>query len=138
MERTCRKCGEAKEMDLFKRDKTCANGYRHTCVACFRAEQSLRHHSSKNDPAYRALLTRNRRKHDLKRKYGLTPEQADKMIADGCAICGRQQGRRLAIDHCHKTGRVRGALCTSCNNGIGLFRDSQELLKRAADYLLSS
>lgn len=43
--------------------------------------------------------------------------------------------RRLATDHCHKTGKVRGLLCGACNRGIGLFRDNPKLLRIAAKYL---
>jgi hypothetical protein len=127
-------------MDQFKPDKTCANGYRHSCLECFRAEQSARHRAGKGSAEYMAKKALARRKHDLKRKYGLTTEQADAMLGNskGCAICGAQQNRRLSIDHCHATGKVRGALCAKCNNGLGLFMDSPKLLKRAANYLLST
>ena len=55
-----------------------------------------------------------------------------------CAICGIHQdslNKRLCIDHCHKTNRIRGLLCTSCNAGIGNLRESIELLKNSIDYL---
>jgi hypothetical protein len=42
---------------------------------------------------------------------------------------------RLNVDHCHVTGKVRGILCNSCNNGLGRFRDNPDLLLKAADYL---
>jgi hypothetical protein len=55
----------------------------------------------------------------LKRRYGITPEQYDKMLerqGGKCAICRRPPGaKRLAVDHDHKTKRVRGALCYICN-----------------------
>lgn len=73
------------------------------------------------------------------KKYGLTPEQFQEMLKrqdSKCAICGNhQQYRQLSIDHCHKTGKVRGLLCTSCNRGIGYFYDSPYRLKNAAKYL---
>lgn len=41
----------------------------------------------------------------------------------------------MAIDHCHKTGRVRAALCNRCNVGLGLFLDDIDLLRAATTYL---
>jgi hypothetical protein len=57
-----------------------------------------------------------------------------------CAICGEKDpvGKRLAIDHDHETGRVRGLLCTRCNPGLGYFCDAPERLRRAAEYLEKS
>lgn len=41
------------------------------------------------------------------------------------------------MDHDHKTGKVRGLLCTPCNTGIGMLQDDPEIVKKALDYLLS-
>ena len=62
-----------------------------------------------------------------------------------CHIC-RQRGFKidknqkldLAVDHCHKTGKVRGMLCHNCNRGLGLFQDSMVNLKSAYKYLEGS
>jgi hypothetical protein len=54
-----------------------------------------------------------------------------------CAICLEPPvGRRLAVDHCHKTGEVRGLLCNRCNAGIGLLGDDPQIIGRAVEYLL--
>lgn len=82
------------------------------------------------------------RRHNLKRLFGITPEQYDRLLAKQsgvCAICGRHpdpsEPRRFHVDHCHSTGRVRGILCGQCNSGIGKLKDDPALLERAAAYL---
>lgn len=66
--------------------------------------------------------------------YGASKEDIIKALGyDGCLICGSVH--RLHIDHCHKTGKVRGLLCSNCNTGLGMFRDSPMLLNRASEYL---
>lgn len=76
------------------------------------------------------------------RKRGMTPEDYAEMLASqngGCAICGDPPGdRRLAIDHCHTTGEVRGLLCGPCNTSLGQFKDDPRLLLEAAKYVLRS
>ena len=58
-----------------------------------------------------------------------------------CAICGGSPEDRhrdkLCVDHCHKTGRVRKLLCSTCNNGLGCFKDNEELLMKACNYLMA-
>lgn len=72
--------------------------------------------------------------------YGLTLEQFNKMWSDQngiCAICPKElyiEGSATHIDHCNKTGKVRGILCRSCNVSIGHFKHKPELLRKAALY----
>ena len=80
------------------------------------------------------------RESHLKRKYGMTLEDYERMFeAQGgvCAICGeaRPEERTLHVDHDHETGVIRGLLCFRCNNALGDFREEYELFRRAADYL---
>lgn len=72
--------------------------------------------------------------------YGMSPEQYDKMLKEqgnGCAICGgvNVDNRRLAIDHNHETGKIRGLLCHYCNIGLGCFKDDVKKMKLAIKYL---
>ena len=52
-----------------------------------------------------------------------------------CAICGRVMKDKLFLDHCHKSGKLRGLLCCTCNSGLGMFKDNPELLDNAIRYL---
>ena len=73
-------------------------------------------------------------------QLGCSPEMYMQMMdsqGGRCAICARTNAgkRRLAVDHDHATGAVRGLLCNSCNTALGAFGDNPEMLKRAMDYL---
>lgn len=74
------------------------------------------------------------------KKYGITLEQYEAMLAEQggvCAICLKDDTlKRLAVDHCHSLGTVRGLLCQSCNLSIGRMGDDPDQLRRAAAYLL--
>ena len=52
-----------------------------------------------------------------------------------CAICNGESRRKLVLDHCHATGKLRGFLCSPCNTGLGMFKDKPEVLLAAAEYL---
>lgn len=79
----------------------------------------------------------------LKNRYGLTPGEYQAMATGQnglCKICGKPntKGRKLYIDHNHKTGKVRGLLCEGCNFGLGGFKDDAMLLLEAVKYILNS
>lgn len=84
-------------------------------------------------------IKRNERKRSLKYKYELTLSDYEAMLVSQnnvCEICGLvDDEKRLAIDHDHKTGTVRGLLCQKCNVGLGYFKDNTELLQNAIVYL---
>jgi hypothetical protein len=81
------------------------------------------------------------RKNQLKKNYGITPEQYDELFIQQkgrCAICGRHQTEfknRLSIDHDHVTGKVRALLCTNCNFILGNAKDDMTILLSAIKYL---
>lgn len=73
---------------------------------------------------------------------GVSVEQIEIWLArqgGRCAICrGNNGGRRLYVDHCHATGKGRGLLCSTCNTGLGLFKDDPLVLQAAIEYLARS
>lgn len=82
-----------------------------------------------------------KRKHELKKAYGITPDEYEYMLdlqEFKCAICGTVEpgGKGMfAVDHNHDTGDVRGLLCNRCNSGIGQLLEDIDLLQAAINYL---
>jgi len=75
----------------------------------------------------------------LRKWFDLSVEDFDKIMeyqGGVCFICKRppKDGRRLAVDHCHKTGLVRGLLCAFCNRAIALFRDDLARFQNTVEY----
>ena len=81
------------------------------------------------------------RKSQLLKDYGVTFEEYQRMFRKQrgkCAICNVSQSdtkKTLAVDHCHKTKKIRALLCTKCNPGLGFFNDDIKLLEKAIKYL---
>jgi len=81
------------------------------------------------------------KKYRLKSRYGMNQEEWQAMFEKQngkCPICLKHSTELeevLHIDHCHKTGKVRGLLCSRCNKAIGLLNDDFPTLKRAITYL---
>ena len=132
--RECRKCGEVKNLlESFyrqRKDPTLKSSYSYECKECTVERVKKNHNPS-----------RSRQLH-LKRKYGLTFAEYDKMLNEQnncCAVCGgtKPGGRwkSFAVDHDHVTGRVRGLLCKSCNIALGEVNDDLTTLKNMINYL---
>lgn len=114
----CKDCGSTSR-------KTSAPGPR--CATCHRTRRK----ASKRLAHGRWIL----------KTYGITIEQYEALYeAQGgvCYICRRAKGitKRLAVDHDHATGYVRGLLCAKCNGYLGYIRDSPDAGTRMHDYLV--
>ena len=88
----------------------------------------------------RHLTQKHKQRRSYLRKYGLTEELFDALLfsqAGSCAICAIDSPptRWWCVDHCHKTGKVRGILCHNCNSMLGHAKDSIDTLLRGAAYL---
>ncbi len=94
---------------------------------------------------YRSMRQEAFKGYDLKRLYGLSRKKYMALYEaqnGKCAVCGQIEtkiikGRliKLAVDHCHDSGAIRGLLCSKCNQGLGHLDDSPERLRRAIAYL---
>jgi hypothetical protein len=81
------------------------------------------------------------RRRDIARssKYGMSAGQFDRMLAEQnyrCAIC--DQDRKLGVDHCHVSNKIRGLLCIPCNAALGSFGENASVIRRAAEYVESA
>jgi hypothetical protein len=109
-------------------------------------EETLAYHK-----AYNSNYPLKRRNKHLKDKFGITEDDYLSMFAaqNGlCAICGREENashkarkngekRRMAVDHCHGSKKVRDLLCTNCNTALGALDDDVDRMRKCIDYVLA-
>lgn len=144
--KTCQICNTEKTLDCFyknvsrKRHMSDLVKVQKTCAECHSRLRKL--HYDQNKDFYK-------NKH-LMRAYGITVEQyRDLQMKQNnvCACCKKPESRYshhsktlsdLAVDHCHKTGKIRGLLCFKCNMAIGLLKDDVGTLTEAVRYLNES
>lgn len=133
----CSKCKFPKEDFEFAKDRSRPDGLNHRCRICNRLhvqEIATRQKRQFGENEYR----RRRRKYELTHYYGISVKDYTQLVenqGDKCAICGTKPEAYLAIDHCHKTNRIRGLLCRKCNSAIGLFDDDPWRVEQALRYL---
>lgn len=162
--KTCKRCNESKPLSDFYKEKRSPDGLYARCKSCHIKQVNgeiapikYRNPSvnSKNRKAKRPFIgpvkPKNVNKYIYKyydrsptyRQYGLTHQEFQDLYDSSkglCAICGTSEednGRALAIDHCHDTLKVRGLLCDRCNHGLGHFKDNPDFLNAAIEYLKS-
>lgn len=90
------------------------------------------------DPEGVKRADRLNKRNQMAKRYGVTPEDVNKMGEDQewkCAICGTDILEKPQIDHNHATGKARQLLCLHCNVGLGHFMDDTDLLEKAISYL---
>lgn len=132
-------CNKMKTLDNFHKSKNTKDGYYSYCSPC--KVEANRKSSKKQMSINREKHLRQRKNNHLKTMYGITIEDYDRMFEEQggvCAICKQSESqsyRKLAVDHCHKTNRVRALLCYGCDRGIGSFKENPESLLAAAKYL---
>jgi phage N-6-adenine-methyltransferase len=105
------------------------------CRPCAISRANAWHKAKKESPEAREFQE-NRNLTTRLNRYGIDRDEFSRLfeLQGGlCAIC--RVNPATHIDHCHKTGKVRGILCHWCNVGIGLLGDSIPILRYAIEYL---
>tara|TARA_R100000234_G_scaffold18068_1_gene10054 strand:+ start:210 stop:959 length:750 start_codon:yes stop_codon:yes gene_type:complete len=145
--KACHTCRRVLDVECFSTTKSNSVGYRSNCRYCryvyehkrtgdkreLVSEEQFYHRKSEAEISeYKYIWSQGKR-------LGISPETVEKFLSiKECEICGKpeeEEGKRLALDHCHKTDKVRGRLCGDCNTTLGKFKDDPMLLRKAADYL---
>jgi len=139
-----------------KREITCGHpwrrhGARGLCTSCYQVIWQREHPGSNSGSqwlkGHPEAAWRHKRKAFLKRRYGITPEEYDRLWTDQQGKCANpscevtaemvmvdyRQG--LQVDHDHVTGRIRGLLCSGCNRALGLIADDAKRLQGLIAYL---
>jgi hypothetical protein len=154
----CSSCGEIFPLDRFGKQNT-KLGYRSYCRYCkhvYDAKKDRKVLLTKEDFWHKHEVRddnftdengkiRNKerdRVNWIKRVYNADFEEALRLYKDtysgNCEICNKtaeENGKLLAVDHCHAIGIIRGVLCSRCNTGLGMFQDRIDILENAISYL---
>lgn len=149
LRKACTKCKVEKDGCEFYKNPRSKNGYTTECKECRRKDSLKNYYLDPEKTKLRNKAIRDkpdnseRRRKEMLRQYGLTLAQYEEMFKSQdskCAICkssdvSRKNVKNWLVDHCHKTGLVRGILCHKCNTGLGHFVDSRDNLRAAIKYL---
>lgn len=134
---SCSCCKETKDSSLFPKANGKTRGYAWVCKKCKIAKRKQKQASM--SPEDWALQNR---QYWLKSQYNISLEQYNEMLRSQkhkCKICQKDETevfkQTLYVDHNHTTGQVRGLLCHPCNAGLGHFRENQDLLDAAKQYI---
>ena len=130
--KVCNLCSEEKALPLFSAHKTTKDGKRTYCKDCgVKMVQNFKKVNPLWELGYR-----------LKRKYGISIDEYNIFLErqdNKCSMCECEFSdslkRRLCVDHCHKTGKIRGLLCFNCNTVLGKVNDDVHILLNAVNYL---
>lgn len=135
----CWYCNTTKPVEEFYKNRSRADGLNSKCKDCTKVYVDILY----SDENKKLKRKSNWDKQRLKDKYGLSLEDREDLLKRQnycCLICqthfdGQSKNTKAYIDHCHSTGKVRGLLCNSCNLGLGHFKDNEEFLLSAIQYL---
>lgn len=139
--RECRTCGECKPLEDFFKERGGKDGLRSGCKVCRKKEYDTWLNRLKINPNLVKEMSEKDRYKKLYKRFGMTKEEYNTLFSSQngcCAICKQHQSefkRSFAVDHCHKTGKIRGLLCGNCNTALGLLREDKISLINMMTYL---
>ena len=117
MKKVCSSCEKEFSTTIRDGDRTIYSVDRTRCLDCFPYKMRGTEYTDKK---------LNLKNIQLKCRYGIDLKQYEKLLQEQgglCAICGspppNSYKKRLSVDHDHKTGEIRGLLCTKCNVTLG-------------------
>lgn len=144
--KTCHRCKLNLPMSAFSKNSRSADKLHYSCRKCLGISVSKSYYKNiEKRKAYSREYEIGRRErppsYKVKRKerflkYGLSKEEYCSMLIKQnrkCYICEKE--KKLQIDHCHKTGKVRDLLCQNCNTMLGHSKESCKILLNAINYL---
>jgi hypothetical protein len=144
----CTKCLETKSEEFFRKDLRKKNNKRSNCKQCeLKADTRYKDNSEKEKQRVQTWrktqgndLKNTYRKWALKKNYNLTLEEYNLKLQEQngvCAICKTPPNKKqLAVDHCHKTGKIRKLLCANCNTALGLLYDDINIITSLRNYII--
>ena len=140
--KTCTVCRNTKNIDCFYKRAASPDGYATQCKTC---DNERRKAWKEANPEANQRSSRN---NQLLKRYGMTLSEYEELLngQNGkCGICytsenytghtGYRKDWSWSVDHCHKTGKIRGLLCNNCNRALGLFKDNKEVMLKALSWL---
>jgi Recombination endonuclease VII len=133
----CKACDSYKVKTDFHKDSSSRRGHTYYCKTCATSKARKWHKDNTDNDEYKQA----KRNSYFKTKYNLTLEERISLLREqegACAICSTPLnpfGTHTHTDHDHRTGKVRGILCTNCNRGLGHFKDNIKFLESAMNYL---
>ncbi len=148
--KTCKTCLCDFSLDEFHNSRGWKDGKVPHCKTCEKSRKKEDYLKDRDNRLEKAKTNywNNRagaRANGIKRRYGITWDDYLDLYnkhAGCCHICavplelfGSDKHKVAQVDHCHKTGKVRGLLCTACNTGLGNFKDDVNLLSKVIGYL---
>ena len=160
----CTKCHRSKKHSAFAKNARAVDGLFVWCRRCtslhgkkyrrdpkVRAQRAAAYKTwAKKNPerrrrwkrAWNKANPRKLRQYMLKHAYGITQAEYRELLQKQKGLCGicrtaKPGGRwkRFVVDHSHRTGKVRGLLCNTCNTAIGLLGDCASVLSRASRWV---